>query len=105
MYDRIEKVRETFTGLARRRYASLARSLNALLAEVTEVAARVENALVVTEDVYLAKVYEAALEHFRVRDGRPRSIAGSPSSGTRIRRFATKPHPPEPSTWTWRSSF
>lgn len=68
MYDRIEKARETFAGLARRRNATLARSLHALLAEVTEVAERVENALVVTEDVYLAKVYEAALEHFRVRD-------------------------------------
>jgi hypothetical protein len=68
MYDRIEKARETFAGLARRRYAALARSLHALLAEVTEVAERVENALVVTEDVYLAKVYEAALDHFRVRD-------------------------------------
>jgi uncharacterized Rmd1/YagE family protein len=33
-----------------------------------EVAERVENALVVTEDIYLAKVYDAALEHFRVRD-------------------------------------
>jgi hypothetical protein len=68
MYDRIEKARETFAGLARRRYAALARSLHALLAEVTEVAERVENALVVTEDVYLAKVYEAALDQFRVRD-------------------------------------
>ena len=68
MYDRIERARETFAGLARRRYAALARSLHALLAEVTEVAERIENALVVTEDVYLAKVYEAALEHFRVRD-------------------------------------
>jgi Holliday junction resolvasome RuvABC endonuclease subunit len=67
MYDRIEKARETFAGLARRRNAALARSLHGLLAEVTEVAERVENALVVTEDVYLAKVYEAALEHFRVR--------------------------------------
>jgi hypothetical protein len=68
MYDRIEKARETFAGLARRRYAALARSLHALLAEVTEVAERIENALVVTEDVYLAKVYEAALDHFRVKD-------------------------------------
>lgn len=67
MYDRIEKARETVAGLARRRNAALARSLHGLLAEVTEVAERVENALVVTEDVYLAKVYEAALEHFRVR--------------------------------------
>ena len=68
MYDRIEEARARLGGLARRRYAALARSLHALLAEVTEVAERVENALVVTEDIYLAKVYDAALEHFRVRD-------------------------------------
>jgi hypothetical protein len=68
MYDRIEQARERFAGLARRRYASLARSLHALLAEVTEVSERVENALVVTEDAYLAKVYGAALEQYRVRD-------------------------------------
>lgn len=68
MYDRVERARERFAGLARRRYASLARALHALLAEVTEVSERVENALIVTEDVYLAKVYGAALEQYRVRD-------------------------------------
>ena len=67
MYDRIERARGTFFTLARRRHAQLARSLHALLAEVTEVSERIENALVVTEDVYLAKVYDAALEQFRVR--------------------------------------
>lgn len=67
MYDRIEEARQRFGGLARRRYAALARSLHALLAEVTELHERIENALVVTEDVYLAKVYEAALEQYRVR--------------------------------------
>ncbi len=67
MYDRIEKARSRFGTLARRRYASLARSLHALVAEVTEVSERIENALVVTGDVYLAKVYEAALEQYRVR--------------------------------------
>lgn len=68
MYDRIERARATFGGLARRRYASLARSLQARLAEVTEVSERIENALVVTEDVYLAKVYDGALDQYRVRD-------------------------------------
>ena len=67
MYDRIEQARGAFSALARRRHASLARSLHALLAEVTEVSERIENALVVTEDVYLAKVYEAAIDQFRVR--------------------------------------
>lgn len=67
MYDRIEHARGTFSSWARRRHASLARSLHALLAEVTEVSERIENVLVVTEDVYLAKVYDAALEQYRVR--------------------------------------
>jgi hypothetical protein len=67
MYDRIEQARARFGGLARRRYAALARSLHALLAEVTEVSERIENALVVTGDVYLASVYEAALDQYRVR--------------------------------------
>lgn len=67
MYDRIEAARKEFSALARRRHAALARSLHELLAEVTEVSERIENALVVTEDVYLAKVYEAAIDQFRVR--------------------------------------
>jgi uncharacterized Rmd1/YagE family protein len=36
------------------------------VAEVTELAERVDNALQVTEDVYLARVYAAAMELFRV---------------------------------------
>lgn len=67
MYERVEQARQTFAGLARRRNANLARSLHTLVAEVTEVAERIDNALVVTEDVYLARVYAAALEQFRVR--------------------------------------
>jgi hypothetical protein len=68
MYDRIEAARRALAGLARRRYASLARTLHTLVAEVTEVSERIDNALVVTEDVYLAKVYGAALQQHRVQD-------------------------------------
>lgn len=68
MYDRIEEARRALAGLARRRYASLARTLHMLVAEVTEVSERIDNALVVTEDVYLAKVYGAALQQHRVQD-------------------------------------
>ncbi|MGH7500779.1 MAG: hypothetical protein ACREL7_03385 [Longimicrobiales bacterium] len=67
MYERVEQARQRFGGLARPRYANLARSLHTLVAEVTEVAERIDNALVVTEDVYLARVYAATLEQFRVR--------------------------------------
>jgi uncharacterized Rmd1/YagE family protein len=37
------------------------------VAEVTELTEKVDNALQVTEDVYLARVYTAALDLFRVR--------------------------------------
>lgn len=66
MYERVEQARSGFGVLSRRRYANLARELYALVAVVTESAERVENALVVTEDVYLARVYRAAIDTFRV---------------------------------------
>jgi hypothetical protein len=67
MYERVRGARAKLGGLARRRYANLARELSTLVAEVTEIAERIENALIVTEDVYLARIYGAALELFRVR--------------------------------------
>jgi hypothetical protein len=66
MYERVEQARRAFRGLARRRYAHLARELYTRVAEVTEIAERVDNALIVTEDVYLARIYGAALDLFRV---------------------------------------
>ncbi|HSL72315.1 MAG TPA: hypothetical protein VK864_18850 [Longimicrobiales bacterium] len=67
MYDRVAGVQQALRGLGRRRYAMLARELHALVADVTEITERVDNALKVTEDVYLARVYGAALDLFRVR--------------------------------------
>ena len=66
MYDRVEAARATTSVLAARRFAELARRLYTLVAEVTELTEKVDNALQVTEDVYLARVYSAALELFRV---------------------------------------
>ena len=66
MYDRVEATRRGLSYLGRRRFANLARSLYTLVAEVTETTERVDNTLKVTEDVYLARVYGAALELFRV---------------------------------------
>jgi len=66
MYDRVAEARRALRGLGRRRYAALARDLHTLVAEVTEITERVENALKVTEDVYLARIYGAALELFRI---------------------------------------
>lgn len=66
MHDRIGQTRHGIGVLARRRYANLARSLYALHAEITSVSERIDNALVVTDDVYLARVYESALAQHRV---------------------------------------
>jgi hypothetical protein len=67
MYDRVAAARRAVRGLFPRKYANLARELYALVAEVTEITEKVDNALKVTEDVYLARIYAAALELFRVR--------------------------------------
>jgi hypothetical protein len=66
MYDMVEAERGKLAPLAARRFANLARRFHTLVAEVTELTERVDNALQVTEDVYLARVYSAALELFRV---------------------------------------
>jgi hypothetical protein len=65
MYDLVEATRRW--SLAPRRFANLARRLYTLVAEVTELTEKVDNALQVTEDVYLARVYTAALDLFRVK--------------------------------------
>jgi hypothetical protein len=65
--DLVEAARRRTNALASRRYARLARRLHTLVAEVTELAERVDNALQVTEDVFLARVYAAAIDLFRVR--------------------------------------
>jgi hypothetical protein len=66
MYDLVEEATRHRT-LGPRRFAGLARRLYTLVAEVTELTEKVDNALQVTEDVYLARVYTAALDLFRVR--------------------------------------
>jgi hypothetical protein len=67
MYKMVESTRRLVNVFAARRYARLARQLNALVAEVTELTEKVDNAIQVTEDVYLARIYASALEMFRVR--------------------------------------
>jgi hypothetical protein len=66
MYDRVQAAHRRLPALARGGYSRLARELHVLVAEVTEITERIDNALKVTEDVYLARVYGAALELFRV---------------------------------------
>ncbi len=66
MYDLVEAAQRIRPLLGSRRFANLARRLYTLVAEVTEVREKVDNALLVTEDVYLARIYTAALDLFRV---------------------------------------
>ena len=66
MNDMVAAARGRLHLLASRRYAGLARKLYTLVADVTELTEKVDNALQVTEDVYLARVYGAALDLFRV---------------------------------------
>ena len=66
MYDLVEEATRRVS-LGPRRFAGLARRLYTLVAEVTELTEKVDNALQVTEDVYLARVYATALDLFRVK--------------------------------------
>jgi hypothetical protein len=68
MYDRITSARRgPVARLLHRGYARLLEDLQARVADSTELVERAENALKVTDDVYLARVYSAALEIFRAR--------------------------------------
>jgi hypothetical protein len=68
MYDRVAALRRGGgRSLLRNRYAGLLADLQAQVADSTELVERAENALKVTDDVYLARVYSAALEIFRAR--------------------------------------
>ena len=66
MYGHVATIRRGLNLFAARRYSGLARQLHMLVVEVTELTERVDNALQVTEDIYLARVYAAALDQFRV---------------------------------------
>ena len=62
LYDRIEERRRAaFT----RRFRPLLARLQKRVADITEIVERADNAFKVTDDVYLARIYRAALELFR----------------------------------------
>jgi hypothetical protein len=65
MYDRAAEARSRIFALPTGRYRPLLARLQTRVADVTETVERVENALKVTDDVYLARIYAAALELFR----------------------------------------
>jgi hypothetical protein len=64
IYDRVTEHR---AGRYFRRFTQLLADLQTLVADSTETVERAENALKVTDDVYLARIYTAALEIFRAR--------------------------------------
>lgn len=67
LYDRVEAARRRrllrFSG----QFRAVLSDLQERVADITETVERVENALKLTNDVYLARVYAAALEMFRER--------------------------------------
>ncbi len=66
MYRRVQNARKRIRILGRS-YAKLAHELYGQVAEVTEITERIDNALKVTEDVYLARIYGAVGDLFRLR--------------------------------------
>jgi len=65
LYDRVEAARRRARPRLSGRFRAVLSDLQTRVADVTETVERVENALKVTNDVYLARVYAAALELFR----------------------------------------
>lgn len=66
IYEEIAAARRGFHLLGRR-YSRLLAALQTRVADATELVERVENSLKVTDDVFLARIYAAALEIFRER--------------------------------------
>ena len=65
LYDRVEAARARRRPRLAARFRVVLSDLQARVADVTETIERVENSLKVTNDVYLARIYAAALELFR----------------------------------------
>ena len=70
MYDQVSEARHRRHPLPTRRFQGVLSRLQTRVADVIEMTERAENALKVTDDVYLARVYGAALELFRATSWR-----------------------------------
>jgi hypothetical protein len=66
IYDRVAMSTRAWNPLFPNRNQKLARHLTSLVVELTEITERIENSLKVIDDLYLAKVYHAAVERFRI---------------------------------------
>jgi hypothetical protein len=67
LYDRVEAARARRSPRLTGRFRAVLSDLQTRVADVTETVERVENALKVTNDVYLARIYATALELFRAQ--------------------------------------
>ena len=67
LYDRVEAARARRSPRLTGRFRAVLSDLQTRVADITETVERVENAVKLTNDVYLARVYSAALEIFRER--------------------------------------
>jgi len=65
LYDRVAAARARRRPRLSGRFRTVLSELQTTVADITETAERVENALKVTNDVYLARIYAASLELFR----------------------------------------
>lgn len=70
VYDRISRARQRRRRVVGAGYAELLGSMQALVAEITELVERADNALKVTDDVYLARIYSTALDLYRAKTWR-----------------------------------
>ena len=70
LYDRVARARVRRRRFFGAGYAQLLGEMQTLVAEVTELVERAENALKVTDDVYLARIYSTTLELYRARTWR-----------------------------------
>ena len=66
IYDEIERGGSPVANLVTRRYRALQRRTAALLLELSEMIERLENAVKIVGDFYLARVYQGAVRRFRL---------------------------------------
>jgi hypothetical protein len=70
LYDRIEEERKRKLRMPTRRFRGVLTGLQGRVSDITEIVERAENAFKVLDDVYLARIYGAALALFRAGDWR-----------------------------------
>ena len=67
LYDRAEAARAGRSPRLANRFRAVLSDLQTRVADITETVERVDNALKVTNDVYLARIYAGALDQFRAQ--------------------------------------